>query len=151
MKRQLWVIAIMVLTSCEQARETSEPEKIVERFMASYKQDGPKKALGTLLPTNKYITRQDADSVAVRLERLTSGLGNFHGHEKIRESTYGKGVTHLTYIIKYTRQPLRFNFRFYRPAEEWTILNFSYEVDFLNELEETAKPARLQENAEQYD
>lgn len=151
MKKQLWVIAIMLLSSCEQSKEISEPEKIAERFLASYKQDGPEKALSTLLPTNTYITRQDADSVAVRLERLTRGLGNFHGHEKIRESTYGKGVTHLTYLMKYTRQPLRFNFRFYRPAGEWMILNFSYEVEFLNELEETARPARLQENAVDYD
>jgi len=153
MKSQLvFIIAILILISCGDKKsrtiEISEPEKIVDNFFNTYTLNGPRKALNTLLPTNKYISTQDADSVAVKLERLVVDLGDFQGLEKIRESTYGKGITHLTYVVKYSRQPLRFNFKFYQPGNGWRIQNFSYEVDFLDELDDTARPDRLPENYE---
>jgi hypothetical protein len=147
------IITILTLISCggnkSKTKEISEPEKITDKFFDAYKQSGPRKALNTLLPTNKYISEQDADSVAIKLERLIVDLGDFQGHEKIKESTYGKGITHLTYIVKYSRQPLRFNFKFYQPGNGWRIQNFSYEVDFLDELDETTRAVRLRENYEE--
>lgn len=152
MRRILILIAVLTLNSCEDkttmTKETSEPEKIVNKFFDTYKQDGPRKALNRLLPTNKYISSQDADSVAIKLERLVVDLGDFQGQEKIKESTYGKSITHMTYIVKYSRQPLRFNFKFYQPGNGWRIQNFSYEVDFLDELDETTRAVRLKENYE---
>src|SRR5260221_3573185 len=144
------VIAVLFLslTSCTQTKkvEISEPEKIVTKFFETYKSNGPKEALGTLLPTNKYISRAVADSVAIKLENLTKDLGDFQGIEKIRERKYGEGITLLTYIVKYPQQPLRFNFKFYQPGNGWRIQNFSYEPDFIDELDETVKPYRLKEN-----
>ncbi len=153
MRRQLFLlIALLTLNSCADKKnetdEKSEPEKIVDKFFDTYKQDGPRQAIKRLLPTNKYISTQDADSVGIKLERLVPDLGDFQGHEKIKQSTYGKGITHFVYIVKYSRQPLRFNFKFYQPGNGWRIQNFSYEVDFLDELDETSRPVRLKENYE---
>jgi hypothetical protein len=151
-RRIIFTIVVLTLVSCgdnkSKTKGISEPEKITDKFFGIYKQDGPRKALNTLLPTNKYISGQDADSVAVKLQRLIVDLGDFQGYEKIRESTYGAGIIHLTYIVKYARQPLRFNFKFYQPGNGWRIQNFSYEVDFMDELDDTARPDRLPENYE---
>jgi hypothetical protein len=141
-------VLILILISCTQNKkvEVSEPEKIVTKFFETYKSDGPKEALGTLLPTNKYISKAGADSVAIKLESLTKDLGDFQGVEKVRERKYGESITLLTYIVKYPQRPLRFNFKFYQPGNGWRIQNFSYETEFIDELDETVKPYRLKEN-----
>src|SRR5688572_26144328 len=124
-RRLIFTAAILTIISCgdnnSRTKEISEPEKITIKFFKTYQQNGPRTALNNLLPTNKYISEQDADSVAVKLERLILDLDDFQGYEKIKESTYGKGVTHLTYVVKYSRQPLRFNFKFYQPGNGWRI------------------------------
>ena len=149
-KLTLLLIPFLMLTACKHLmkKEISEPEKVVIKLFETYPTDGPRKAIGTLMRSNKYISEQIADTVATKLERLTSGLGSYEGYEKIRERTYGEGITLLTYIVKYSRQPLRFNFKFYQPGTGWTIQNFSYEVEFLNELDESIRPYRLRENLE---
>lgn len=144
------LISFLTLISCgenkKETEPTSEPEKIVNKFFDTYKKDGPRNAINRLLPTNKYISEQDADSVGIKLELLAPDLGDFQGHEKIKESTYGKGITHLVYVVKYSRQPLRFNFKFYQPGNGWRIQNFSYEIEFMDELDETSRALQLREN-----
>jgi len=140
------VLTIFSSTSCKETKGTqvSEPEKVVDKFFDSYKKDGPQEALKILLATNKYIN--NGDSVGIKLQNLTRDLGDFQGFEKIRERSYGQGISLLTYIVKYSHQPLRFNFKFYQPGNGWRIQNFSYETDFIDELDETIKPYRLKEN-----
>ena len=143
-------IAMLVLLSCgEERKKTSEPEKIVDTFIQSYKSKGPRKALSSLLPTNKYLSKRDADTVAVQLERLTSEMGDLHGFEKIKEASYGEGIVHLTYIVKYSRQPVRLQFKFYQPGNGWRIQNFSFQTDFIEELDELGNPKFLPENYEE--
>jgi hypothetical protein len=148
--RLILLLTIGTLVSCTEKKKTeiSEPVKIVDSFFQTYKTDGPNRAIRRLLPTNKYISSQDTDTVAIKLEKLSKDLGDFQGYELIRERTYGKGITNLAYIVKYSRQPLRFNFKFYNPGNGWRIQNFGYEVEFLDELDETVKPYRLKENFE---
>lgn len=119
---------------------------MTEKFFETYQQDGPGKALYGLLRTNKYIPTKEADSVAIKLENLVVSLGEYQGHEKIKESKYGQGITQLVYVVKYYRQPLRFNFRYYQPGSGWRIQNFSFEVDFLDELDETSRAVMLEDN-----
>lgn len=133
--------SFIILSACSSAekQEISEPEKIVQDFFKTYNTHGPVEALGTLLPTNKYITKEVADSVAIKLKNLTLDLGDFQGVEKITETHYGTSLVLITYLVKYSRQPLRFNFKFYQPGNGWRMQNFSYEVDFLDEMDETVK------------
>jgi hypothetical protein len=154
MTRQLiLLITFLTFISCgknkDDIKQISEPEKIVDTFFNNYKREGPRGAINRLFPTNKYISERDADSLGIKLERLITDLGDFQGHEKIKESTYGKGITSLVYVVKYSRQPLRFNFKFYQPGNGWRIQNFGYEVEFLDELDETSRAVRLKENYEE--
>lgn len=144
----LFILIIGILISCSEKTKTrvSEPERIANMFFETYKSKGPNEAVKSLLPTNKYISIQDADTIGFKLENLSKDLGDFQGYELLRERSYGKGITYLVYIGKYSRQPLRFNFKFYNPGNGWRIQNFSYETDFLDELDETIKPYRLNEN-----
>ena len=146
--RPFLLLSICTVISCTETKkvEVSEPEKIVEKFFDKYESDGPREALKALFVSNKYIPMQQGDSVAIKLERLTSSLGDFQGTEKIGVKTYGQGITVVVYVVKYSLQPLRFNFKFYQPGNGWRIQNFRFESDFIDELDETVKPLRLKEN-----
>lgn len=138
------MLTIGALSSCTQAKkaDTSEPAKIVEKFFQTYNK-GPAEAVRSLLPTNKYIYGPVSDSVAIKLQRLAAELDDFQGYEKIGEKSYGDGIVYLVYIVKYSRQPLRFNFTFYNPGNGWRIQNFRYETEFLDEMDATLRPDKL--------
>lgn len=146
LKFAVTLLVVSSAISCEEKKAVvSEPEKMVNSFFDTYKTSGPREAVHLLLSPNKYIRE---DSVGVKLENLANGLGDLHGIEKIREKTYGESLVLLTYIVKYSQQPIRFSFKFYQPGNGWRIQSFFYEPDFIDEMDETIKPYRLKENHE---
>ena len=46
---------------------------------------------------------------------------------------------HVTYLALYDRQPVRMEFQFYRPKDEWIIYSFSFDVKFDDEVEAMAR------------
>ncbi len=42
-------------------------------------------------------------------------------------------------LVKYERQPLRFIFKYYKPQNDWRILNFSFDENVDEALEEIMK------------
>jgi hypothetical protein len=137
MVRSLFFIFI-IMGSCnnhDRSDENAEPEKSVKQLFEVYKVSGPKNALDQLLLTNKYISKANADSVGVQLERLTKDFGDYQGYEIIATKNYGKGIVLITCIVKYSQLPIRFNFRFYQPGNGWRIQDFNYQTNFLKELE----------------
>jgi hypothetical protein len=142
MKRIIAVfIAVFSLYSCTVKEEApiSEAEKMVERFFLNYEKQGPKVSLKSIISSNKYISASVADTVSVKLERLANGLGHYQGYEKVAEVKYGESIYLLTYVVKYTQQPLRFKFKFYQPGNGLRLQNFSFESEFMDEIEDLIK------------
>lgn len=136
-------IALFVLTliSCTSHNSViSDPEKIANGFFDTYKKSGAKTALTRLLASNKYISTKDVDEVSNKLEQQVLEMGDLQGIEKLKEVSYGQGIVRLAYLVKYSQQPVRFNFTFYQPGNGWRIQNFSYETDFMDELDGLVKP-----------
>ena len=142
----LYILGLSLMACGKKEPVNSESQQVIEQFFEQYGRQGPKASLTALLRTNKYIANADVDSVSAQLERMTRGLGDYQGYEKISDASYGSGVTYHVYIAKYMRQPLRFHFTFYKPGDVWRIQNFRYESNYLDEMEETGKPFRLREN-----
>jgi hypothetical protein len=140
----LFVLALISCSSNEQV--ISEPEKIADTFFDTYKKTGPNEALTRLLASNKYITTKDVNEVSKQLEEQVSEMGDLQGIEKLKEVSYGDGIVRLAYLVKYSQQPVRFNFTFYQPGNGWRIQNFSYETDFIDELDGLVKPTDLNRN-----
>ena len=118
----------------------SDPEKIANGFFDTYKKSGAKNALTRLLASNKYISTEDVDEVSNKLEQQVLEMGDLQGIEKLKEVSYGQGIVRLAYLVKYSQQPVRFHFTFYQPGNGWRIQNFSYETDFMGELDGLVKP-----------
>lgn len=125
-----------------------ESARVADSFFKVYETAGPREAIVKLFQTNPVIDGQVTDSVGVQLERFTKDLGDFQGQERVAEASYGSGIIHVAYVVKYTRQPLRFNFMFYDPGDGWRIQHFSYDAIFPKELDEAVKAYRLKENVE---
>jgi hypothetical protein len=141
MKTGLSFTLFILLMSCaSDSKVVSEPEKIVNGFFDTYKKSGPKSALTRLLSSNKYITTDNVNKVSQKLEQQVLDMGDFQGIEKLKEISYGQGIVRFAYLVKYSQQPVRFNFTFYQPGNGWRIQNFSYETDFLDELDNLVKP-----------
>ena len=150
MRHKVVVLLIGILMSCTSKPESeiSEPEKIANSFFRTYATDGPNKAIRQLFSANKYISSQSTDTVAIGLERLSKNLGDYQGYELIGKKSYGKAISYLSYVVKYSRQALRFTFECYNPGDGWRLQNFRYETEFLREFDEAVKPHRLKENLE---
>lgn len=147
--RTIFIVLIFTapLTLCSQVKDpSSETEKIIDDFFKTYKDKGHKDAIESLLSTNKWITKADANNVATQLGELVSQVGQYYGHEKIRERQYGQSIVQYIYVVKYERQPLKFIFRFYKPNDKWQTQTFKYEIDFMDELDEAGKAYRFKEN-----
>ena len=132
----LCFISVLAI-SCKStdSAESSEPEKAVRQLFEVYQEKGPRSALNQLLLTNKYISKANADSVGIQLERLTKDFGNYQGYEVIATKNYGKSIVLITCIVKYSQLPIRFNFRFYQPGNGWRIQDFNYQTSFMKEME----------------
>jgi hypothetical protein len=130
----------------QQTNSISETEKIVDSFFKTYKERGYKEAIVNILSTNKWVSRQDADTVALQLGAIVEQVDKYYGHEKLTERHYGKSVVQYTFLVKYERQPLKFIFKFYKPDKTWNTQSFKYEVEFMDEMEESSKAYRMKDN-----
>jgi hypothetical protein len=73
-------------------------------------------------------------------------LGEYYGYELITEKRAGESYIIKSFLAKYERQPLRFNFVLYKPNTKWVLQNLSFDVDVDEELSDAAKFDRLKEN-----
>ena len=141
------VLCLSLLECGKQAQSVSEPEKLVNQFFDEYRRKGPRTSLQQLLSANKYIDATVVDSVAIRAERMTKRLGDYLGYEKVSEVTYGPSMTYFVYVVKYSRIPIRFDFLYYKPVEDWKLQNFSFDApDFPEELKQIGKRKMFPEN-----
>jgi hypothetical protein len=143
------VLIVTILSSTlglnAQSSTNTETQKIVDEFFKTYKRKGHAEAIYDLLGTNTWNAGKSAENVSAKLTDLMDQIGEYYGYEKINESTYGTSVIQYTYLVKYERQPIKFQFRFYRPDKKWKTQGFEFEVDFLDELNETPKTGKLQD------
>lgn len=76
------------------------------------------------------------DNLKLKLRQATNRMGTYFGYEQIGEVSIGSSVMIQAFIVKYERQPLRFTLKYYKPNDKWIILNFSYDEDLDDDLEE---------------
>ncbi|NOT76435.1 MAG: hypothetical protein HOP08_16020 [Cyclobacteriaceae bacterium] len=72
---------------------------------------------------------------------VVKAMGDYFGYEQITKKTVGDKLTYYTFLLKYDRQPIRFNFLFYSPSGngQWRLQNFSFDDKIPDELEEASK------------
>ncbi len=150
--KSLFVLALVLAHfSCgsqSDAVKLEDPEKIVTQFLEIYSEEGVDQGLKYLFEYNPWIN--NFESLSTRLLELTSQIGMLKGSDLIVTKKIGNAMIMFSYLMKYERQPIRFNITFYRPGTNWQVQDFRYDDELIQELISSGEAYRLKENIPDY-
>jgi hypothetical protein len=150
MKRKIKLLTLVIVAcfSTNVAVAQSNTDEIIIEFFKIYEKS-PTNAVDYIFGTNKWALERNKDAIENVKTQLNSSLklvGDYYGKEKITEKSVGESLKLISYMLKFDRQPIRFTFTFYKPKDKWQILNFKFDDNLDDELEESGKVYRLKEN-----
>lgn len=136
-KRLILSLSLLLLPLAASANYQSEIDRFFELFEKGMKVE----AVDSIYSTNPWMNSaadaiQNIKSQFGDIEKL---VGSYNGKEKIGELNIKDRFIHVTYLALYDRQPVRMEFQFYRPQEEWVIYSFSFDISIDDEIEASAR------------
>jgi hypothetical protein len=128
--------AVIAANAC-----AAEYEQIIEKFMAMIKAGQSEEAVDFLYGSNPWMTRNSdaVQNVRSRLSSINQMVGALKNHEKLQELAAGSRFVYLSYLAAYERQPIRFEFEFYKPVDAWMVFSFSFDDKLDDDIEQQAK------------
>jgi hypothetical protein len=142
MKQFIFLVLMVFFISCNNKSKNEYPKYLVDNFFEIYETKGVNDALDSIFQTNEYMIQQsksDIETLKESLSSLLNTVGNYHGYEIISEYSTGKSIKHYCCIVKYDKQPVRFNFIFYNSSDVWVLYTFNFDNSIINEIDEMAK------------
>lgn len=134
MKLIIACFLILVLVSCS---SNNKQQKLIDTFFLKYEQKGVESAIEHIYSSNPFMQNEGTcqrDSLTNMLNDLTKQLGKYEGHELLRKEQISKSLEIQSYLVKYERQPLRFNFILYHSMNKWHFQNFQYDSNITDEI-----------------
>lgn len=140
--------AIILCISKQGLLAQTSPDDHVFQFFKTFKTKGSATAIDDLYKPNPWINNT-GDSVK-KLKNQLAGLtedfvGKYYGYEVITDRMVGKSLLLKSYMVRFDRQPIRFQFIFYKPDNKWIIYSFQYDGSLSSELEEATQLFMLRE------
>lgn len=122
------------------------PQEMMDSFFKTYQEDKPVEALSELYSHTPWLERiqDDVEKLKTQFRDLKMLVGEYNGHELLYKKNVKECFVLATYLVKYDRQPIRINFQFYKPKDEWILYSFSYDDSFDDDLEKAIKYEILQ-------
>ncbi len=138
MKKTILVLFVLLgaFSTKSQSDSLNSPEKISDHFFYLM-MDNTDNAIDFLFATNPFFdvaTMPQLEEIKGKLKKLIY-FGNLHGYELSSRREISPSLIMLTYIAKYTRQPIRVNIYFYKPDKTWQVQTFKFDEDFKTDFE----------------
>lgn len=113
----------------------------ITQFFNLYKQGQIDKAVDAIYSTNPYVSSipDQIKKVKTQLSAIEGLVGQLHSLELVDTYTVGKSLVHVTYMGIYDRQPVKFEFQFFKLKDGWRIYAFSFDAQVFEAIEEAAK------------
>ncbi|MEG3767766.1 hypothetical protein [Alteromonas sp. 14N.309.X.WAT.G.H12] len=113
----------------------------IDKFFSLYESDKVAEAVDAIYSTNKWVIRKadDVQNVKTQLQNLPQLVGTYHGKVKLGNADIEDRLMYVSYLALYERQPVRFEFVFYRPENDWVIYSFSFDDQIDEELQQFAR------------
>ncbi|HHW60262.1 MAG: hypothetical protein WBL11_06340 [Bacteroidales bacterium] len=130
MNRTIIFISFFLITFNLFNQNIPSYEPLMEEFFLIYKKNTPPEAIDFIFKTNPIIIQKNAEEITqikLRLSAITAMLGEYHGYEKIREQKYGESLVVVTYMLKYSYQPLFYTFTLYYPNNKWQLQTIKFD------------------------
>lgn len=124
-----------------------KPESAISHFFDLYQINNIDEAFDFLYSSNPAALEQSSEQIsAIKTqlkEQISALIGPFYGAELIEKKELGNYLAVYRYLVLFEKQPITFNFVFYRPANDWKFYEFSYETgiqkEMLNQLRESSR------------
>ena len=142
MKKIIFGIFLFVTSISANAQTDSlnSPEKISEHFFFLM-MDNSDNAIDFLFSTNPFFDVENMpqlDEIKGKMKKLFY-FGTLHGYELSSKREMSPSLIMMTYIAKYTRQPVRVNIYFYKPDKKWQVQTFKFDEDFKTDFEKSTR------------
>ncbi|MDD2344936.1 MAG: hypothetical protein PHI36_04255 [Bacteroidales bacterium] len=131
-----FVLCSTCFMSFAQSDSLNSPEKICDHFFFLM-QDNSDNAVDFLFSTNPFFdlaNMPQLDEIKGKLNKLFY-FGNMHGWDFSSKRELSPNLSQYIYIARYTRQPIKVEFNFYKPDKRWQIQTFRFDEDFKNDFE----------------
>jgi hypothetical protein len=141
MKLSILLIAILFSFSSIAADYQSE----IDEFFKLYQAGKVDEAVDSIYRTNKYVSSipDQIQRVKTQLNALGGLVGDINNIGKIDTYSVGNDFVHVTYLATYDRQPVRYEFQFFKVKSGWRIYSFSFDDDLTKEITTLARKAAL--------
>lgn len=119
----------------------NEYEQDIAEFFTNLDAGDVDKAIDELYQSNAYTARLPdlLDNLKSQLRSLPNIVGQAHYIEEIDTYTVGSNLVQVTYVGTYDRQPLRFEFQFFKVPEGWRIYSLSFDDKIFTDIKEQAR------------
>lgn len=137
MKKLLIAALLTLLSGAAQAGYQDE----IDAFFALFAQDKMDEAVDRIYLTNEYVSAipDQVQKIKDQLGSLKELMGRYYNAAKIDEYMVEGSFVQVTYMVIYERQPLRFEFQFFKAGDDWKIYSFSFDDDIDEEIEAAAR------------
>jgi hypothetical protein len=130
------------------AANASDYQQEIDKFFDLLKNDKVVESVSSIYKTNKYVSAipDQIANVKNQLSSLSGMVGKINLIKKLDVYNVNDTFVHVTYIVTYDRQPVRFEFQFFKVSDGWRIYSFSFDDKIDNEVEMLARKQALQSN-----
>jgi hypothetical protein len=142
----LFAVLLLLGTVKAQSQEQT-PADISKKFFEIYASK-PNDAIDYIFTGTKLTKPVNDDITAIKknLKVTIEQGGAYNGYELITEKSVNNTLKLQSYIAKYDKQPVRFIFIYYKPADKWKIYTFQFNTNLDEELTSAAGVDQLKEN-----
>ena len=118
-------------------------QPLVVKFFATLEAGEPLEALNELYATNPWMERakDQVDKLKTQFTNLPELVGAYRSHSLLAEESVAERLVYMSYFVAYERQPIRFEFVFYRPRDKWILYSFSYDDKIDEDLKAQGRAA----------
>jgi hypothetical protein len=149
MRKILLVLCPVLLFACNVTAQVQQqtPADISKKFFEIYAAK-PNDAIDYIFSGMKLTKQVNEDITAIKknLKMTIDQDGAYYGYELITEKNLGSTLKLISYMAKYDKQPVRFIFIYYKPADKWKIYTFQFNTNLDEELTSAAGVDQLKEN-----
>lgn len=137
MKTTTVALFLALFASAAQAGYQDE----IDAFFGLFEQQKMNEAVDRIYSTNSYVSAipDQVRNIKNQLTSLAGLMGRYHGAVKIDEYMVKGRFVQVTYLVTYERQPLRFEFQFFKAGDNWKIYSFSFDDDIDEAIEAAAR------------
>lgn len=122
MKRN--ALAVLLIICFTNNLLSQEPKEIVDGFYKVLKEKSSYEAIDVLFDANDIveIDMNVRENVKTRVYSMVKNAGKLNGYELVKEERLASCIQKVTYVFKYDKKPILFEFEFYKPKEVWEVL-----------------------------